>query len=45
MALTGEGGKRLQYPLTIKGKVYIDHGAYELEQELQTAEQQYIARD
>jgi len=45
MAIRPEAGKTLKYPLTIKGKLYNDSGAYEVQQELQSADPQFIARD
>lgn len=45
LALMPESGKELTYPLTITGKLYNDSGSYEVQQELQSADPQFIARD
>jgi len=45
LALMAEDGKPLQYPLRVTGEIYSDDAAYAVEQELETLEPKFIARD
>ncbi len=44
MALTPEAGKQLRYPLTIKGRIYSDGKSVAIEQDIQSADKSFFAR-